>query len=236
METIKNFRLASTVPAALCLALATAVAVVPATAQAAPSAAATSLSPAGHRFEAVAAQPVVFEAGPITVTCARSSSLPGEDAVHNTVPAGAAHTDPAGPVALRITPPVFQDCTTDAPGLRVAVETNEDHGPWQVLLQHGAPATARLSIPAGGFVLRTSGLLSCSATAAPGGPATARAGWRPGAAAEPAVVLDKAAIPVKLEGSFFCPTSITSAAISAEYTIRDTTDPAQHITVGPARG
>ncbi|MFZ3475805.1 hypothetical protein ACODT3_40565 [Streptomyces sp. 4.24] len=222
------------VPAVLCLALASAVAVVPASAQAAPSAASgTSLSPAGHRFEAVAAQPVVFAAGPITVTCARSSSLPGKDGVHNTVPAGAAHTNPAGPVALRITPPAFQDCTTDAPGLRVAVETNEDHGPWQVLLQHGAPATARLSIPASGFVLRTSGLLSCTATAAPGGPATAEGRWRAGAAA-PAVVLDRAAIPVKLEGSYFCPTSITSAAISAEYTVRDTTDPAQHITVGPA--
>ncbi|MFD7031426.1 hypothetical protein ACFWAR_25705 [Streptomyces sp. NPDC059917] len=233
MEKNKNFRLASAVPATLCLALATAVAVVPTSAQAAPSAAGTSLSPAGHRFEAVAAQPVVFEAGPITVTCARSSSLPGKDAVHNTVPAGAARTNPTGPVALRIAPPTFQDCTTDAPGLRVAVETNEDHGPWQVLLQHGAPATARLSIPAGGFVLRTGGLLSCSATAAPGGPATAEGRWRTGAAA-PAVVLDKAAIPVKLEGSYFCPTSITSAAISAEYTVRDTTDPARQITVGPA--
>ncbi|MFE2550148.1 hypothetical protein ACFXGI_16565 [Streptomyces sp. NPDC059355] len=114
----------------------------------------------------------------------------------------------------------------------MAVETNEESGPWQVLLQHGEPNTARLPIPARGFVLKTRGLLACTATAAPGGPATARGHWQAGA--DPVVALDTAAIPVKLEGSFFCATSITSATISARYTVHDTADPNRVITVDPA--
>ncbi|MFE2856823.1 hypothetical protein ACFXJO_37605 [Streptomyces lavendulae] len=204
-------------------------------AAAAPGAAAgapgTSLSPAGHRFSAVAAGPVVFEAGPIVVTCAASSSLPGTGS-RNTIPDGPAAANPAGPVAVRIAPPTFKDCTTDAPGLRVAVETNEAAGPWQVQLQYGTPGTARLSIPSGGFVLKTSGLLACTATAAPNGPATAEGRWRQEGG--PAVLLERAPIPVKLEGSFFCATSVTSATITAEYTVRNTTDPARPITVGPS--
>ncbi|MFF3013424.1 hypothetical protein [Streptomyces sp. NPDC057939] len=186
----------------------------------------TSVSPAGHRFAAVASGPVVFEAGPIVVTCAASETR------DNAIPAAPQHTNPGGPVALRIKPPVFKDCTTDAPGLRVAVETNEDSGPWQVLLQHGDPSTARLSIPARGFVLRTSGLLACKATAAPAGPASAQGRWEGGTG--PAVALDRAPIPVKLEGSFFCATSITGATISARYAVQDTTDPGRVITVDPA--
>ncbi|MFF7503959.1 hypothetical protein ACFZBM_31730 [Streptomyces lavendulae] len=191
----------------------------------------TSLSPAGHRFSAVAAGPVVFEAGPIVVTCAASSSPPGTGS-RNTIPDGPASANPAGPVAVRIAPPTFKDCTTDAPGLRVAVETNEAAGPWQVQLQYGTPGTARLSIPSGGFVLRTSGLLACTATAAPNGPASAEGRWRQEGG--PAVLLERAPIPVKLEGSFFCATSVTSATITAEYTVRNTTDPARPITVGPS--
>ncbi|MFI8260953.1 MULTISPECIES: hypothetical protein [unclassified Streptomyces] len=77
---------------------------------------------------------------------------------------------------------------------------------------HGEPSTARPATPARGFVLKASGLLACTATAAP----------------------DKAAIPVKREGSFFCATSITSSTISARYTVHDTTDPNRVSTVAPA--
>lgn len=106
---------------------------------------------------------MVFEAGPIVVTCTSSSTLPGAEG-RNTVPD---RPSPTGPASVRISPPGFKDCTTDAPGLRVSVETNEQTRPWQVLLRHGSPSTARLSTPAGGFVLRTSGLLACTAVAAP---------------------------------------------------------------------
>ncbi|MFJ9548825.1 hypothetical protein [Streptomyces erythrochromogenes] len=216
-------------PSAACLALA-AAALLPTGAHAAPTAATaggTTLSPAGHRFSAVADGPVVFEAGPIVVTCAASSTLPGTEG-RNTVPDG---PSPAGPARVRISPPGFQDCTTDVPGLRVSVETNEQSGPWQVLLQHGSPSTARLSIPTGGFVLRTSGLLACTAVAAPTAPATADGTWdeRQGSA----LLLDRAPIPVKITGSFFCATSVTTATITARYAVHDTTDPTRRITVGP---
>ncbi|MFG2999046.1 hypothetical protein [Streptomyces sp. NPDC048340] len=125
---------------------------------------------------------------------------------------------------------------TDAPGLRVAVETNEDRGPWRLQLRYSAAGTTgRLSIPAGGFVLRTSGLLSCTATAAPGSAASLPARWSAGTGASaPLLGLTAAPVPIKLEGGFFCPTSITSAAISATYAVRDTTDASRHIAVGPA--
>ncbi|MEU8779345.1 hypothetical protein [Streptomyces sp. NPDC048606] len=230
MIMTKNSRLSgpSLVSGAAVLALAASTALVPTAAQASGgvAGAGTSVSPAGHRFAAVASGPVVFEAGPIVVTCATSKTR------DNVIPAAPGQANAAGPVALRIAPPVFEDCTTDAPGLRVTVETNENSGPWQVSLQHGDPSTARLSIPARGFVLKTSGLLACTATAAPTGPAGAGGLWEGGP--KPAVALDRAAIPVKLEGSFFCATSITSATISARYAVHDTTDPSRVVTVDPA--
>ncbi|MFG2337562.1 hypothetical protein [Streptomyces yangpuensis] len=223
---IKKLRLPRTVlPAAACLTLAT-PALLPAAAQAAPTTGGTVLSPAGHRFAAVADGAVVLEAGPIVVTCATSSTLPGAEG-RNTVPDA---PGPTGPASVRISPPVFKDCTSDAPGLRISVETDEQAGPWQVLLRHGSPTTARLSIPTGGFVLRTSGLLACTAVAAPTAPATADGTWDD--RDTPALVLDRAPIPVKVTGSFFCGTSVTTATISARYAVHDTTDPARRITVG----
>ncbi|WP_051700541.1 hypothetical protein [Streptomyces sp. NRRL F-4474] len=125
----------------------------------------------------------------------------------------------AGPASVRISPPVFKDCTTDAPGLRVSVKTDEQAGPWQVLLQHGSPSTARLSVPAGG--------LSGAATAVQ---ATADGTW--GERERSALLLDRAQIPVKITGSFFCATSVTTATITARYAVTDTTDPTRRVTVG----
>ncbi|MFJ7780496.1 hypothetical protein [Streptomyces yangpuensis] len=222
---------AAVLPAAVCLTLGTS-ALLPAAAQAAPTTGGTVLSPAGHRFAAVAEGAVVLEAGPIVVTCATSSTLPGAEG-RNTVPEAPDAPGTTGPARVRISPPVFKDCTSDAPGLRISVETNEQAGPWQVLLQHGSPTTARLSIPTGGFVLRTGGLLACTAVAAPTAPATADGTWDDRNDRDtPALVLDRAPIPVKVTGSFFCGTSVTTATISARYAVHDTTDPARRITVG----
>ncbi|UNM16425.1 hypothetical protein J4032_10020 [Streptomyces formicae] len=217
-----------------CLALAGAAALSPADAHAAPAApAGTSMSPAGHRFDAVASGPIVFEAGPITVTCTASESRAQTGAgAYNTIPPGPGNANPQGPVAVRIKAPVFKDCSTDAPGLRVAIETNENNGPWQISLQYGKPSTARLSIPAGGFVLKTSGLLSCTVTAAPDASTTAQGHWEAGSGS--ALTMEHAQIPVKIEGSFFCPTSLTTATISARYAVHNTTDPDHGITVDPA--
>ncbi|MGW8954701.1 hypothetical protein [Streptomyces sp. NPDC055709] len=46
--------------------------------------------------------------------------------------------------------------------------------------------------------------------------------------------MERSQIPVKVEGSFFCPTSLATATISARYAVHDTTDPGDVITVDPA--
>ncbi|WP_438297549.1 hypothetical protein [Streptomyces sp. HUAS TT7] len=219
------------IPAArgLALGIATTFAMVsPAAADSGPAALAggTTVSPAGHRFSASAQGDVVFDAGPVTVTCARSATVPTTGKL-NQVPAKPGNSSPDGSVVMNINPPTFESCTTNAPGLKASITTNAEHGSWQVALQNGAPA--RLIIPAQGFVLKTSGLLNCNVTAAPGAAASAEATWSNGAPSS--LGFSGANIPVKIEGGFFCPTSITSATITATYKVTDTTDPARSITV-----
>lgn len=174
---------------------------------------------------------MTFDAGPVTVTCTRSATEPASG-TSNRIPRQPANTNADGSVTMDISAPVFESCTTNAPGLKAKVTTNADRGPWKVALQHGTPSTARLIIPAGGFVLETSGLLSCTVTAAPGKAAEAEAAWTNGAPST--LRLSGATVPVKTEGGYFCPTSITTAAITAAYQITNTTDPAHQITVSPA--
>ncbi|MFG2395370.1 hypothetical protein ACGFYF_41980 [Streptomyces lavendulae] len=233
MKNTKMSRLAtSTLTSGVCLALA-GTAVLSLTEAHAATPSGTSISPAGHRLDAIASGPVVFEAGPITVTCALSESRAASDTgVRNKIPDAPANANPKGAVAVRIKAPVFKDCTTDAPGLRATVETNEDHGPWQVLLRHGTPSTAQLSIPTNGFVLKTSGLLSCTATVAPGKAANVSGQWEAGAG--PAVRIEGSQVPLKIEGPFLCPKSVTTASISARYEVHDTTDTTRTISVGPS--
>ncbi|MGH4034074.1 hypothetical protein ACQB60_34690 [Actinomycetota bacterium Odt1-20B] len=194
------------------------------------SAAGTTVTPSGHRFSAAAEGDVVLDAGPVKITCARSTTTPSTGKL-NRVPDRPANTSPDGPVVLDIAPPTFKECTTNAPGLKADITTNSDHGTWRLALRNGAPA--ELIIPAQGFTLTTSGLLSCAVTAAPDAAAHARAAWTNGAPS--ALRFAGASIPVKIEGGFFCPTSIASAAITATYTVTDVTDPARHIAVLPAQ-
>ncbi|MFE0102933.1 hypothetical protein [Streptomyces sp. NPDC059009] len=191
----------------------------------------TTVTPSGHRFSATAEGDVVLDAGPVKITCARSTTTSPTGKL-NRIPNRPANTSlDGGPVTLDIAPPTFKECTTNAPGLKADITTNSDHGTWQLALHNGAPA--ELTIPAQGFTLKTSGLLSCAVTAAPDAAAHALAAWTNGAPS--ALGFAGAPIPVKIEGGFFCPTSITSAAITATYKVTDVTDPAQHITVGPAQ-
>ncbi|WP_172387828.1 hypothetical protein [Streptomyces sp. MNP-20] len=192
----------------------------------------TTVLPAGHQFAAVSSGTVTFDAGPVSITCTRSSTEAASGTL-NRIPRKPANTSADGPVSMDIGAPDFTSCTTNAPGLKATITTNSDHGPWKVALQGGEPATARLIIPAGGFVLNTSGLLSCTVTAAPGQPAGVRAAWQNGAPS--ALKFDAASVPVKIEGGFFCPTSITTATITSSYQVTDTTDPAQQITVTVAK-
>ncbi|MFI9645484.1 hypothetical protein ACIHAA_04205 [Streptomyces sp. NPDC052040] len=191
----------------------------------------TTVSPAGHQFAAASAGTVTFDAGPVTVTCIRSATVPTSDS-SNLIPQRPDNTNAHGPVTVNISAPEFDLCTTNAPGLKATISTNDDLGPWKVALQHGIRSTAHLIIPADGFVLKTSGLLSCTVTAAPGAAAEAEATWVNGAPST--LRLNGATVPVEIAGGFFCPTAITTATITATYQIADSTDPTQRITVSQA--
>ncbi|MFI5521353.1 hypothetical protein [Streptomyces platensis] len=208
------------VVAALGLALAM---TSPATAQPAgtPSAAApaTTVSPAGHGFTATLSGKATFKAGSVTVTCKTSVSS-------GQVPAAPGNQNPAGPVSSSTTPATYGSCTTSMPGVGATVTTT---GTWGVAMQYGTPVTAGLTIPAGGFVLKTSGLASCTVTAAPASAATVNGSWTNGAPST--LTFTNASVPVKVVGGFGCPTSATSSTFNAAYTVSDTTDPASQITV-----
>ncbi|MFG2830501.1 hypothetical protein ACGFWI_24035 [Streptomyces sp. NPDC048434] len=195
----------------------------PATAQpaGAPSAAApsTTVSPAGHSFTAALSGKATFKAGSVTVTCTASSSS-------GQVPAAPGNQNPAGPVSSSTTPATYSSCTTSMPGVSATVTTT---GTWGVTMQDGAPVTAGLTIPVGGFVLKTSGLASCTVTAAPTSAATVNGTWTNGAPST--LGFTDAQVPVKVAGGFGCPTSATSSTFNAAYQVSDTTDPASQITV-----
>ncbi|MFG3497695.1 hypothetical protein [Streptomyces sp. NPDC047928] len=191
-----------------------------AAAQSAPAAnGSTTVTPAGHAFSAKLSGKATLKAGAVTVTCSVSSSS-------GTVPASPGNHNPAGPVVSAITPPTFSSCTTSMPGVSATVSTS---GSWTVSMQHGLPVVASFAIPAGGLVVSTSGLASCTVTAAPTAPASTSGTWTNGAPSS--LAFANAAVPVKVVGGFGCPTSATSSSFSATYVVTDTTDPAQQITV-----
>lgn len=202
----------------LSLAMTTAATAQPA---APPSAlaASTTVSPAGHGFTATLSGKATFKAGSVTVTCATSSSS-------GQVPDAPGNQNPDGPVSSSTTPATYSSCTTSMPGVSATVTTS---GNWGVAMQNGTPVTAGLTIPVGGFVLKTSGLASCTVTAAPTAAATVNGTWTNGAPST--LAFANASVPVKVTGGFGCPTSSTSSMFNAVYRVGDTTDPASQITV-----
>lgn len=202
----------------LSLAMTGSATAQPAAAPSAP-AASTTVSPAGHSFTAALSGKATFKAGSVTVTCTVSSSS-------GQVPAAPGNQNPAGPVSSSTTPATYSSCSTSMPGVSASVTTS---GTWGVAMQNGAPVTAGLTIPVGGFVLKTSGLASCTVTAAPTSAATVNGTWTNGAPS--ALGFTNAQVPVKVTGGFGCPTSATTSTFNAVYKVSDTTDPASQITV-----
>ncbi|MFE0190587.1 hypothetical protein [Streptomyces sp. NPDC058989] len=181
--------------------------------------AATTVTPAGHGFTAALSGKATFTAGSVTVTCTASTSS-------GQVPAAPDNHNEAGSVSSSTTPATYSSCTTSMPGVSATVSTS---GTWGVAMQNGTPVTAGLTIPSGGFVLRTSGLASCTVTAAPTTAATVNGTWTNGAPST--LAFTNAAVPVKVVGGFGCPTSATSSTFNATYQVTDTTDPTSQITV-----
>ncbi|MFE7118633.1 hypothetical protein ACFU99_24770 [Streptomyces sp. NPDC057654] len=187
--------------------------------------ASTTVTPAGHHFAANLTGKATFKAGAVTVTCTVSSSAPGSGA-NNQVPATPGNTNPSGPVSNAINAPTFSSCSASLPGVTASITTS---GNWGVAMQNGSPVSASLTIPTGGFVLQTSGLASCTVTAAPSAAANIAGTWTNGAPSK--LGFSNAAVPVHVVGGFGCPTSSTSSTFSATYNVTDTTDPASQITV-----
>ncbi|WP_236242672.1 hypothetical protein [Streptomyces sp. CC228A] len=183
------------------------------------AAGATTVTPAGHGFAATLSGKATLKSGSVTVTCSVSTSS-------GTVPAAPANHNPAGPVVSALTPPTFSSCTTSMPGVSATVTTS---GSWTVSMQYGSPIVASFTVPTGGLVVKTSGLASCTVTAAPNGPADTSGTWTNGAPSK--LAFTGASVPIKVVGGFGCPTSATSSSFTATYVVTDTTDPAQQITV-----
>ncbi|MFE3580103.1 hypothetical protein [Streptomyces vinaceus] len=210
---------------ALALGLAAAgalsVASVTATAAPAPLAGSTTVTPAGHSFKAALSGKATLKAGSVTVTCTVSVST-------GTVPAAPGNQNASGPVSSPISPPTYSSCTSSIPGVTPTVTTS---GSWSVSMQNGSPITATMTVPVGGLVVHTTGLATCTVTAAPTAPANVAGTWVNGA--PPSLTFTNASVPVTVTGGFGCPTSATSSVFNAVYKVTDTTDPAQQITVGP---
>ncbi|MEU6395573.1 hypothetical protein ABZ867_01095 [Streptomyces cinnamoneus] len=208
---------------ALGTAAAGAIALASVTASAAPApvAGSTTVTPAGHDFKAVLSGKATLKAGSVTVTCTVSVST-------GTVPAAPGNNNPAGPVSSPISPPTYSSCTSSMPGVTPTVTTS---GAWAVSMQDGAPITATMTVPTGGLVLKTTGLASCTVTAAPTAPTSVPGTWANGSPST--LTFTNASVPVKVTGGFGCPTSATASVFNAVYKVSDVTDQAQDITVAP---
>ncbi|MER0244602.1 hypothetical protein AAHZ94_21945 [Streptomyces sp. HSW2009] len=183
----------------------------------------TTVSPAGHYFAAKQSGNVVLKAGPLTVTCAVSTSQPAGSGSANQIPAAPNNTNASGPVSGTITAPSFESCTSNVPGLNVSIATS---GTWGISIQHGSPITANLSTPSGGLVMNLTGALTCTGTS---GAASVGGTWTNGAPAKLAYA--ESSVPVTITGGAGCPTDITSATLSAAYDVSNVTDPAAGLTV-----
>ncbi|PSJ24329.1 hypothetical protein B7P34_33975 [Streptosporangium nondiastaticum] len=186
----------------------------------------TTVTPAGHSFAATLNGKATFKAGSVTVTCTASSSKPSDDSTGNRIPDAPGNQNPSGPVANPLNAPTYTGCTASIPGVTTTIETS---GAWQVSMQNGSPITATLTIPTGGFVLKSTGLANCTITAAPTGAADIAATYTNGSPAK--LTVSNATAAVKVEGGFGCPTSATTSVFNAVYDVTDTTDPGSQITV-----
>lgn len=198
-----------------------ALASVTASAAPLPVAGSTTVTPAGHAFKATLSGKATLKAGSVTVTCTVSVAA-------GTVPAAPGNSNPAGPVSSPISAPTYSSCTSSMPGVTPTVTTS---GAWSVSMQHGSPITATMTVPVGGLVVKTTGLASCTVTAAPTAPANVGGAWVNGAPSS--LTFTNVSVPAKVTGGFGCPTSATSSTFNAVYLVADTTDPAQQISVSP---
>lgn len=184
----------------------------------------TTVEPAGSAFEAAMTGSASFDAGGTIITCSVSVSSP-EDGT-NLVPEAPDNHNPAGPVTGTIAAPGFDDCETNMP--LVEAEVTVADPTWEMAMQHGEPSTGTMLVPAGGIVVTTSGLASCTATVSPDADVAIGGTWTNGDAAS-TLDFDTVA-PVVMEGDAVCPSG-DEAAFTATYEVTNVDDPTTPITV-----
>ncbi|PDP87491.1 hypothetical protein CQJ94_10540 [Glycomyces fuscus] len=185
----------------------------------------TTVTPAGAAFEASLSGSATFTAGSVVVTCNASSTSPGNG--NNLVPGAPGNHNPDGAVSSTINAPSFTNCSTNVPFVSATVTVNDPA--WEMTMQYGSPTVGTMVVPAGGIVVTTSGLSSCTATVSPNASAAIEGTWTNGTAAS-TLAFDTAA-PVRVTGGFGCPTSATEAPFRAVYEVTNTDDPSSPITV-----
>lgn len=185
----------------------------------------TTLEPAGDAFEAVLDGTAEFDAGNVVVTCQVSATSPGNG--NNLVPAAPDNHNSAGAVSGPINSPTFENCSTNVPLVNATVTVNDPV--WEISVQHGAPSTGTMLIPAGGIVVTTSGLASCTATVSPDAPVAVTGDWTNGDPASTLAFDTKA--PAVVEGGFGCPTDAEESSFKATYLVTNTDNPSTPITV-----
>ncbi|WP_116247624.1 hypothetical protein [Nocardiopsis sp. FIRDI 009] len=188
-------------------------------------AASTTVEPAGAAFEASLSGSAVFTAGNVVITCDTSSTSPGGG--NNLVPDAPDNHNPAGAVSGPINSPDFTDCSTNITWVSATVDVIDPV--WQMSMQHGSPSVGTMVIPAGGIVVTTSGLASCTATVSPNADVGVSGTWTNG---DPVSTLEfDTTVPTVVEGGFGCPTEVTESGFTATYEVTNADDPTAPITV-----
>ncbi|CAL9490835.1 hypothetical protein SUDANB121_03249 [Nocardiopsis dassonvillei] len=207
------------------LALAGAALLLPGGTALAAQAGPTTVEPAGAAFSATLSGSATFTAGSVVVTCDVSAADPGGG--NNLVPAAPGNHNPDGAVSGPINAPTFEDCSTNL--LFVDATVTVADPVWEMSMQSGSPAVGTMTVPAGGIVVTTSGLASCTATVSPGGPVGVEGTWTNGAPASTLAFATSA--PVVVEGGFGCPVNATESDFTATYLVTNADDPSAPITV-----
>ncbi|MEV2278582.1 hypothetical protein AB0I72_23650 [Nocardiopsis sp. NPDC049922] len=185
----------------------------------------TTVEPAGAAFEASLSGSAVFTAGSVVITCDTSSTSPGGG--NNLVPDAPDNHNPAGPVSGPINAPEFTDCSTNIIFVNATVDVVDPV--WEMTMQHGSPSVGTMVVPAGGIVVTTSGLASCTATVSPDADAPVAGTWTNG---DPVSTLEfDTATPTVVEGGFGCPTGVTESGFTATYEVTNADSPSEPITV-----
>ncbi|MFL1439806.1 hypothetical protein [Nocardiopsis protaetiae] len=185
----------------------------------------TTVEPAGAAFSATLTGSATFTAGSVVITCGVSATAPGGG--NNLVPAAPDNHNPDGAVSGPINAPAFTGCSTNVPLVSATVTVADPV--WEMSVQNGSPSVGTMTVPAGGIVVTTSGLASCTATVSPDAPVGVAGTWTNGAPAS-TLAFDTSA-PVVVEGGFGCPVEATESGFTATYLVTNADDPSAPITV-----